>query len=119
MAMKGQESPNLSALVLEVRHEDLSTMPPAIVPGTYQLGTDLKGSYFEYVVARFAATDGACHNTIARGSGASGRITIDAIDAAHIKGTYSVRFDSGDALNGSFDAPICDVPIPTETSCAK
>ena len=71
------------------------------------------------VIARFAATDGACRNTVQRGGGASGRITIDAIDAKRIRGSYSVRFDSGDALNGMFDAPVCDVPIPTETSCAR
>lgn len=118
-AMQGQESPNLKGLVLEVRHEDLAKMPPAIVPGTYTLGAELKDQYFEYVVARFAATDGACQNTVAKGSGASGRITIDAIDATHIAGSYSVRFDSGDALNGTFNAPLCNVPIPTETSCAK
>lgn len=119
LAKQGQESPSLNALVLEIRHEDLSKLPPPIVPGTYPIGTELKEGYFEYVVARFAATDGACRNTVARGSGASGRITIDAIDAKSIKGSYSVRFDSGDALNGTFDALMCDVPIPTETSCAK
>lgn len=119
LAMQGQETPNLKGLVLEVRHEDLSKMPPAIVPGTYTLGTELKDGFFEYVVARFAATDGMCHNTVTKGAGVSGRITITAIDQTHITGSYSVRFESGDAMNGTFDAPICDVPIPTETSCAK
>jgi hypothetical protein len=119
MAMQGQEAPNTKALILEVRHEDLSTMPPAIAPGTYTIGTSLDKGYFEYVVARFAATDGACHDTIARGNASTGRITIDAIDAKGIRGSYSVRLDSGDALNGVFDAPTCDVPVPTETSCAR
>ena len=119
MAKQGQEAPNTRALVLEVRHEDLAEMPPAIVPGTYTIGTGLEKGYFEYVVARFAVTDGNCHDTIARGSASSGRITIDAIDAKGIRGSYSVRLDSGDALNGSFDAPTCVVPIPTETSCAR
>ena len=119
LAMKGQESPNLRGLILEVRHEDLSKMPPAIPPGTYPIGTELKEGYFEYVVARFAATDSTCHNTVQRGAGASGRITIESINATSIKGNYSVRFDSGDALNGTFDAPVCNVPVPTETSCAK
>lgn len=118
MAKVGQEAPNTKALVLEVRREDLSTMPPDITPGTYLIGTTLDKGYFEYVVARSAATDGNCKDTVSKGTAASGRITIDAIDAKGIRGSYSVRLESGEALNGSFDAVTCDVPVPTETSCA-
>jgi len=120
-AKAGKEPGNLTGLILEVRHEDLSAMPPAIAPGMYTIGTALQmaggSSYFENVTGRFVSTDGMCHNTIKAGGAASGRITLDAVGST-IRGSYSIRTDSGDALNGTFDVPICNVPIPTETACS-
>jgi len=110
-----QESDN-TVLVLSVIAVELvsDSTPPAVVPGTYQIGGALReGANPAFTAsAQFSQSDANCQSTQAVASG--GSITIATIDSTGITGTFDVQFSdanggSAGELSGSFDAPGCAV----------
>jgi hypothetical protein len=46
-------------------------------------------------------------------SATSGTVTITKADATGVTGSFTAVFASGDTLSGSFDAPACSKPVPS------
>ena len=107
-------------LVMEVQKHSLAQQPPPIQVGRYDLGTSIddEGNLQE-VVARFSSTDDACQEQISgTGLADEGTITIDEIADDGARGSFTLRFGA-DAVNGSFDVPLCPVELPFQSTCAK
>jgi hypothetical protein len=77
------------------------TSPNAFTKGTFPV-TTVGGTY---AVAGFFGNDSHCHSPAELGAG--GTVTITAISDSSASGTYDVKFQNGDRLNGSFDVKEC------------
>jgi hypothetical protein len=80
-----------------------STTP--VTQGKYTVTDGVHGPRSNIAVARALVTDDMCEST--PHDSASGTVNIDSIDAATITGTFSIGFQNGDMLSGSFHAPRC------------
>ena len=57
--------------------------------------------------AYFSADDTQCRQIVSN-SDATGTITLTAIDASHVAGSFDLAFSpNGDHLTGTFSAPVC------------
>ena len=79
-------------------------------PGSYTVNND-QTSALENIAA-LVTTDGSCAET-APATCIGGTITIDLVSDGAISGKFTLAFDSGEALHGTFSASVCTtVPAP-------
>jgi hypothetical protein len=100
----GKEPKSTQYLVLSAfrLQPDGSAAPPPSA-GVYPVGA----LTIENAVAVFAATDAACHDTVASDSVAtSGNVTFTSVGSRYA-GTFDLTFGFGDHVTGTFDAPMC------------
>jgi hypothetical protein len=108
----GSQQPSVLALTVISSNLGGGALTP-IGPGTYSAASGGSGSPGGTTTNVFAS-----YTKAQPGSGCSsnaddatdGTITISAVDASHIAGSYALTFPDG-SLQGTFDAPTCDVPL--------
>ena len=81
-------------------------------PGTYAIDADPQGSANSN--ADLVTTDASCTET-APANCIGGSVTITSATSAGIAGSFTLAFDSGEAITGTFNAGICDA-VPTSVS---
>jgi hypothetical protein len=90
-----------------VRVERFGTVAqPPIGPGTYAIGATAEADGTLVVYAGAVTTDSAC-GTVAGSSATSGKLTVDSMDAAAVRGRVELAFADGGAFSGAFEAPRC------------
>lgn len=102
---------------------DGSSSSQALGTGTYTLSSEAPTKPGLYANAVFNASDASCQTLLPQdaGSATAGTITLTAVDAAGLKGSYSLNFGQ-DTLSGSFNAPDCvaladQAANPRELTC--
>jgi hypothetical protein len=88
----------------------------ATAPGTYDLDLTTAGPYADAYVIPF---DSSCHATFESGKITSGTVTVSAVSAAGVVGTFDLTSSAG-SLTGSFSTVPCtgayDLVAPTSTA---
>jgi hypothetical protein len=80
-----------------------------LAPGTYDV-VNAGSTATEGSVAEYASTDASCAAS-ATAEASSGTVTLTAVSSSRVTGSYQVTFGTQGTLSGSFDVPICDLPV--------
>ncbi len=109
---------NYTALQLQVSsYNSGSSMAGPVVAGTYAIGgqTATDGGTGARASARLQKNDAQCKSLVpsADHAASGGTITITAISATAVSGSYSVTFADG-TMSGAFDAAFCAMPDRTQ-----
>ena len=78
----------------------LETDTGAITPGTYTVASDV-------VEVKYDAEDATCSSDSATGKATDGTVTITAISATEVSGSFALSFGA-DSVSGTFAALQCD-----------
>jgi hypothetical protein len=88
-----------------------------LTAGTYEVG-GVGGPGSALVGATFTSLDESCDDTMAdeEGTATEGKVIVESIDGAKIKGRYDIKFARG-ALEGSFEVDRCEGDLGARGPC--
>ncbi|HEY1695997.1 MAG TPA: hypothetical protein VGG39_27710 [Polyangiaceae bacterium] len=79
-----------------------------VAAGTYDV-VNAGSTATEGSLAKYGTTDASCASS-ATAQASGGSVTLTAVSASRVTGSYQLTFGTEGSFSGSFDVPICNLP---------